>query len=159
MGDQYGSALANIYTSVVSLRFSDLSAAATHIPLMKQNTEDYDGNSLLFGNAKEEMGNSATNLVKGTKLNDRERKKLGSHLMAKQRRLRRRLEELSEAGHDSSKNEHDASDETILQGGGRICEMVAEDFLSLFTLQLNRQWGLWHNTLKSSRIHRYKTGT
>ncbi len=78
--------------------------------------------------------------------------------MAKQRRLRRRLKELSEAGHDGSKNEHDASDKAILQGGGRTCEVVAEDFLCSFTLQLNRQWGLWHNTPKGSRIHRYKTG-
>ncbi len=45
--------------------------------------------------------------------------------MAKQRWLRRRLEQLSEAGHDGSKNEHDASGEAILQGGGRTCEVVA----------------------------------
>ncbi len=81
-------------------------------------------------------------------------KKLGSHLMAKQRRLRRRLEELSEAGHEGDKSEHDASDEAILQRGGCTCEVVAEDFLCSFTLQLNRQWGFWHNT----PIRLYKTG-
>ncbi len=72
---------------------------------------------------------------------------------------RRRLEELSEAGHDGSKNEHDASDETILQGGCHICEVVADDFICTRTLQLNRQWGLWHNTLKGSLIYIYKTVT
>ncbi len=70
---------------------------------------------------------------------------------------RRRLEELSEAGHEGDKSEHDASEETVLQGGGRTCEVVAEDLL-IFTFQLNRQWGLWHNTPKGSRIHLYKTG-
>ncbi len=79
--------------------------------------------------------------------------------MAKQRRLRRRLEELSKIRHDGGKSEHDASDEAILQGGGRTCEVVAEDFLCIFTFQLNRQWGPRYHTLKGSLIHIYKTGT
>ncbi len=83
----------------------------------------------------------------------------GGHVLAKQRRLWRRPEKLSETGHESGKSEYEASDETVLQGGGRTCEVVAEDFLSLFTLQLNRQWGTRHHTLKGSLIHIYKTGT
>ncbi len=76
----------------------------------------------------------------------------GGHVLAKQRRLRRRQEELSEAGYESGKSEYEASDESILQRGGRTCEVIAEDLL-IFTFQLNRQWGLWHNTPKDSRFH------
>ncbi len=78
--------------------------------------------------------------------------------MAKQRRLRPWQEKASEAGHQGDKSKHDASDEATLQWGGRTCEVVAEDFLGSFTLQLNRQWGLWHNTSKGSLVHLYKTG-
>ncbi len=77
--------------------------------------------------------------------------------MPKQRRLRRRLVQLSEAFHDGGKNEYDASDEAILQGGCRTCEGIAENVLCSFTPQLKRQWGLRHNTIEGSPIHRYKT--
>ncbi len=60
------------------------------------------------------MGNSAMNWVKGTKLDEKARENWGGHVLAKQRWLRRRPEELSEAGHDDSKSEHEASEETIL---------------------------------------------
>ncbi len=79
--------------------------------------------------------------------------------MSKQRRLRRLLAQLSQAFHDGDKKENDASGEAILQGGCRTCEVIAENFLCSFTPQFKRQWGLRHNTIEGSPIHRYKTGT